>query len=125
MSTQIPSSNTFSQQVYEAKSAHNKEVDEPLGQTVSTLADKKNAVTKQLNAAILESALSLSVADSPEALVLKTALEGINDALSATLGDNAIQNAYDSGLDVSHEATAERIVSLSTAIFLFLPRAAS
>lgn len=49
--------------------------------------------------------------------MLKTALEGINEELSATLGDNAIQNAYDSGLDVSPDATAERIVSLSTAFF--------
>jgi len=49
--------------------------------------------------------------------VLKTAIEGINGALQETLGDNAIQKAYDSGLDVSLEATAEGIVSLSTAFF--------
>jgi hypothetical protein len=49
--------------------------------------------------------------------VLKTAIEGINEVLKETLGDNPIQNAYESGLDVSPEATAERIVSLSTAFF--------
>jgi len=49
--------------------------------------------------------------------VLKTALDGINNALQASLGENAIQNAYDAGLDISSDATATRIVSLSTAFF--------
>ena len=50
-------------------------------------------------------------------LLYKTAIDGINDALKETFGDNAIHEAYDSGLDVSPEATAKRIVSQSTAFF--------
>jgi hypothetical protein len=88
-------------------------------QDVKTLAHAKNAAKAELNAKLLASALdvTVSVGNDQQALVLKTAIEGINEALQETLGDNAIQNAYDSGLDVSPEATAERIVSLSTAFF--------
>ena len=89
-----------------------------IGVEVSELAHAKNLAKKELNAAILESAINVSAASgSPQALVLKAALEGINDALRASMGDNAIQNAYDSGLDISPDATADRIVSLSTAFF--------
>ncbi len=122
----IQKSSNFGQKIQTlAKSDANK--NEPFGKTVSEMAHTKHAEIptessaetskKQLNAAILQSAVQLSAADSPQALVLKTALDGINDALKETLGDSAIQNAYDSGLDVSPEATADRIVSLSTAFF--------
>ena len=115
----IQASTPFNQQVQNlAKNkSDDKNSDGPMGQTVSALAHEKNLAKKTLNSAILESTIRLSAADSPQALVLKTALDGINEALSASLGDNAIQNAYDSGLDVSPDATAERIVSLSTAFF--------
>jgi hypothetical protein len=109
--------NPFSQQVKSLAKSDDKHSNGPMGQTVSTLAHEKNVAKKELNSAILESTISLSANDSPQALVLKTALEGINEALKESLGDNAIQNAYDSGLDVSPEATAERIVSLSAAFF--------
>lgn len=99
----------------------------PMGQQVSELAHAKNAekpaeinsvsAKDQLNAAIIQSAVDVSAGSNSLSLVFKTALAGINDALKETLGDNAIQNAYDSGIDVSPEATAERIVSLSTAFF--------
>lgn len=107
---------TFSQDVRTLAKGDNKK-EAPIGPEVSDLAHQKNAAKKMLNAAILESTISISAADSPQALVLKTALEGINEALSETLGDKAIQSAYDAGVDVSPEATAERIVSLSTAFF--------
>ena len=113
----IQSSTTFSQQVQTLAKADDKKSNGPMGLAVSELAHAKHTAKKELNAAILESTINISAADSPQALVLKTALEGINEALSATLGDNAIQSAYDSGLDVSPDATAERIVSLSTAFF--------
>ncbi len=74
---------------------------------------------KQLNAQILKAAseASISAGDKPLALVLKTALEGVNKALQATMGDNAIQKSYEAGVDVTPKATADRIVSLSTAFF--------
>lgn len=71
----------------------------------------------QLNAAIVQSTVDVNVGSKFLSLTFKAAIEGINDALKETLGDNAIQNTYDSGLDMSPEATAERIVSLSTAFF--------
>lgn len=108
----------FSQSVRELAKADNKKENGPIGPEVSALAQARNTAKKELNAAILESAININAAaGSPQALVLKTALEGINEALKETMGENAIQNTYDSGLDVSPEATAERIVSLSTAFF--------
>ncbi len=73
----------------------------------------------QLNKNILETSLdvNLSAGNKPMALLLKTALEGINQALQGEFGDNAIQKSYDSGIDVSPQATADRIVSMSTAFF--------
>ena len=110
--------NKFSHDVREITKADNKNENRPVGQQVSDLAHSRNEAKKALNAAILQSSIDVSSASSsPQALLLKTALEGINDALKASLGENAIQNAYDSGLDVSPEATADRIVSLSTAFF--------
>ena len=108
----------FSQNVKGLAKADNKKENGPIGPHVSELAQARNTAKKELNAAILESAINVGAASgSPQALVLKAALEGINDALQATMGDNAIQNTFDSGLDVSPEATADRIVSLSTAFF--------
>lgn len=74
---------------------------------------------RKLNVAILQShhEVSLSVKDEPLALVYKTAIEAINKELEGELGENAIQQGYESGLDVSPEATAERIVSFSTGLF--------
>ena len=108
---------TFSQQVQTLAKSTGKSKNAPVGQEISELAHAKNMAKKGLNASILESAIKSNVANSPQALVLKTALNGINDALQASLGENSIQNAYDAGLDVSPDATATRIVSLNTAFF--------
>ena len=92
----------------------------PFGQTVSSLAhDKQVASRDKLDAAIVDAQLSLSSADGNHSLtlVLKTAIEGINSELEPTLGANALETAVDSGADFGPEATAERIVSLSTAFF--------
>ncbi|PCI21763.1 MAG: hypothetical protein COB62_02570 [Piscirickettsiaceae bacterium] len=109
--------NTFRDDVHNLAKSETKKVDGSIGPKVSELAHYKNLAKKQLNSSILESTINLSTANSPQALVLKTALEGINDALRASLGDSAIQSAYEVGIDVSPEATANRIVSLSTAFF--------
>jgi len=99
------------------------------GSQASEVAHQKNTeklkgsaasiVKKQMNALILKAAseASISAGDKPLALVLKTALEGVNKALQKTMGDNAIQKSYDAGVDVTPKATADRIVSLSTAFF--------
>jgi len=71
---------------------------------------------KQLNAAIIESTLqfSNSLGDQPLSLALKTALQGINEALQANGVESNVEDAFESGVDYSPEATADRIVSFST-----------
>lgn len=46
-----------------------------------------------------------------------TALEGINAELEPVMGENAAQKIYDSGIDTSPEATAERIVAFATGFY--------
>ncbi|MYM37167.1 hypothetical protein GTP44_22955 [Duganella sp. FT50W] len=71
----------------------------------------------ELNASIVQASLSVSIssANDPMSVVLKTALTGINEALKDDFGDNAIQNAMSQ--DNTPEGTAGRIVSLSTGFF--------
>ncbi|MET0323535.1 MAG: DUF5610 domain-containing protein [Duganella sp.] len=71
----------------------------------------------QLNASIVEASLTVSLksSDNPMSMVLKTALTGINEALEADFGKDAIQNA--TSQDNTPEGTASRIVSLSTAFY--------
>ena len=71
-----------------------------------------------LNTSILKSAeVSLSAKDNPLALTLRAIIDELNTVLEPDLGADAIDAAAESGLDVSPEATAERIVNLSTAFF--------
>jgi len=69
------------------------------------------------NAAILQSALDVSLQskNQPLALLLKSAITGINDLLKAQFGDNAIQAA--ASQDNTPSGTAGRIVSLSTGFY--------
>ncbi len=60
---------------------------------------------------------SLEVKERPLELVYRAAIEKLNEALESELGPNAIQTASDSGMDFTPEATAERIVSLSTGFY--------
>ncbi len=83
--------------------------------------DKSGIIASKqaLNKSILEATMSvsLSAGDKSLSLLLKSAIEHINQALEPDLGPNAIQNAAASGVDMSPQATADRIVSLSTAFF--------
>ena len=81
--------------------------------TMSVTAKAKS----QYNAAIVQASLSvaLNTSNEPLALVFKTALTGINEALKDQYGDNAIQNAVSQ--DNTPDGTASRIVSLSTAFY--------
>lgn len=76
---------------------------------------KAEAKTQQ-NVAILEAheKVSLNSDNEPLKLLYKAALEGINEALQPTMGENAAQKIYDSGVDTGPEATADRIVSFAT-----------
>ncbi|WP_255756172.1 DUF5610 domain-containing protein [Massilia sp. erpn] len=76
-----------------------------------------NKAKLQMNANILQASLSVSIGsqNDPLALVYKSALTSINEALKADYGENAVQNAVSQ--DNTPEGTAGRIVSLSTGFF--------
>jgi len=69
------------------------------------------------NAEILQASLEVSIQskNEPLALLLKSAIAGINEALKPQFGDNAIEMAATQ--DNTPAGTAERIVSLSTGFF--------
>ncbi|MDX2424382.1 MAG: DUF5610 domain-containing protein [Amphritea sp.] len=71
------------------------------------------------NQAILQASLDVSISSGNDSLTLlyRSAVTELNKVLETDLGASAIQTAYDSGLDVSPEATADRIVSLSAGFF--------
>jgi hypothetical protein len=71
----------------------------------------------QLNGQILEAStkVSLTAGDNSQALLFRSAIEHINELLAPELGPDAIQNA--SVQDNSADATAERILSLSTGFY--------
>ena len=71
----------------------------------------------QHNAQIMQASMDVAISSGNDGLALlyRTAIEGINEYLAPTMGPNAIQNAMSQ--DNSPEATAERILSQSTAFF--------
>lgn len=71
------------------------------------------------NATIIQFSLDVSIStrNQPLALLLKTAIAGINEQLKPEFGDNAIEAASASVQDNSAAGTAARIVSLSTGFF--------
>lgn len=74
---------------------------------------------QQQNIAILQASeqVALKSGNNSLSLLYKTALEGINKELEPIFGKNAAQKIYDSGIDTSPEATAERIVGFATSLF--------
>lgn len=129
MSSSIKENAAFSQNVRTSAKAADKKGKAPMGSEVSELAHQKNigktqeptSVTnkKLLNASILESSIKFSelVSSQPQTLVLKAALQGINESLREIGVEGSVEDAYQSGIDFSPEATAERIVSFSTQFF--------
>ena len=92
------------------------------GKSVSEMASNKTAYasSKQLmNSAIIsaQQEVSLSSGNEPMILLYRAAIEAINEELAPTMGDNALQTAYDNGVDTSPDATADRIVSFATNFF--------
>ena len=76
-------------------------------------------IKKEQNNAIVRSQMevSLKMGNEPMALLYKTALSAINEALDPTQETKPIQTAYDDQVDVSPEATATRIVSFATGFY--------
>ena len=80
-------------------------------------AEKRASARDQMNVQILQasSEVSLKAGDQSQALLLRSAIERINELLAPTLGPDAIQAKASE--DNSPEATAGRILSLSTGFF--------
>ena len=120
MSSDILVSKPLAQGTFSPLNKNDKEETE-LNNNKASVVQSPISVTnkKLLNASILESALKYqgTVANQPQALLLKTALQGINEALKALGVEKTIEDSVDEGIDVSPEATAERIVAFSTNFF--------
>ena len=69
------------------------------------------------NSAIVQTSMNVALqsGNEPLALLYQAAIEGINEALAPQLGKDAIAHA--AGQDNSADATAARIVSMSTAFY--------
>lgn len=82
-----------------------------------TAAYSREDQRAQLSGQIMQASLDVSIrsGNNSMALLYRTAIEGINAQLEPTLGPNAIQNAM--AQDNSPEATAERILSMSTGFY--------
>jgi hypothetical protein len=82
----------------------------------SSSSTTTSAKTQQ-NSAILQSSFDVSIKskNQPLALLLKSAINGINELLQPEFGDNAIQTA--TSQDNTPTGTAGRIVSLSTGFY--------
>jgi hypothetical protein len=76
------------------------------------------AARQQLNMSIVQSStqVSISAGNEPQALLFRSAVDRINEMLAPELGQNASQNTA-IGQDNSPEATAERIVSMTTGFY--------
>ncbi|MES2015654.1 MAG: DUF5610 domain-containing protein [Pseudomonadota bacterium] len=100
---------------------HHKVKDQEHGNKVKDVDSPASATAKlhaSLNSSIVQTSLTVAITtgNDPLALLLKAAIEGVNDALKPTFGPNAIQNAA-ANQDNSAEATADRIVQQSTAFY--------
>ncbi|MGL4711023.1 MAG: DUF5610 domain-containing protein, partial [Shewanella sp.] len=91
----------------------------------STVVKATEVTTKQtvqqtsknlMNQAILSAQQEVNIKSGDQSMMLlyRAAIESINKELAPTMGENAIQTAYDNGIDTSPEATADRIVSFAT-----------
>lgn len=87
------------------------------GNEPAKAAENRTSARDEMNVQILQASaeVSLKAGDEPQALLFKSAIERINELLAPTLGPDAIQAKMSE--DSSPEATAGRILSLSTGFF--------
>lgn len=90
---------------------------EALEEAQKTAATSSQGQQNLRNSQILEASLQISIQAGNDSLALlyRTAVDEINNVLAPDLGPDAIQNAMSQ--DNSAQATAGRIVGLSTAMF--------
>lgn len=86
---------------------------------VGGIAAPQSEVRAQFNVSIMKASIEVSIQskNEPLALLLKSAISSINELLAPEFGDKAIETAAATNLDYSPEATAGRIVALSTGFF--------
>lgn len=111
-----PTKPASSQGLEHSNRDHTKVKDDERSNKIKETDSPASAVAKQhasQNSAIIQTQMhvALSSGNNSLALLFKTAIEGINEVL----GEDAIQNA--ASQDNSAQATAERIVSASTAFY--------
>ncbi|NMD53141.1 DUF5610 domain-containing protein [Shewanella sp. DNRA4] len=112
-------------QVQSTSSTHSKYAENAANSDKTKNVDATSKQTAQqtskqlMNQAILSAQedVSLKSGDQSMTLLYRAAIEAINKELAPSMGENAIQNAYDNGVDTSPEATADRIVSFATQFF--------
>lgn len=112
-------------QVQSISSTHSKYAENAANSDKTKNVDATSKQTAQqtskqlMNQAILSAQedVSLKSGDQSMTLLYRAAIEAINKELAPSMGENAIQTAYDNGVDTSPEATADRIVSFATQFF--------
>jgi len=112
-------------QVQSISSTHSKYAENAANSDKTKNVDATSKQTAQqtskqlMNQAILSAQedVSLKSGDQSMTLLYRAAIEAINKELAPSMGENAIQTAYDNGVDISPEATADRIVSFATQFF--------
>lgn len=112
-------------QVQSTSSTHNKYAENAANSDKTKNVDATSKQTAQqtskqlMNQAILSAQedVSLKSGDQSMTLLYRAAIEAINKELAPSMGENAIQTAYDNNVDTSPEATADRIVSFATQFF--------
>ncbi|ODR84613.1 DUF5610 domain-containing protein [Shewanella xiamenensis] len=112
-------------QVQSTSSTHSKYAENAANSDKTKNVDATSKQTAQqtskqlMNQTILSAQedVSLKSGDQSMTLLYRAAIEAINKELAPSMGENAIQTAYDNGVDTSPEATADRIVSFATQFF--------
>lgn len=80
---------------------------------------KQSVEFKSVSVSAGKSHTTINAANDPLKLAYQAAIDELNERLAPYLGEDSLQKGLDAQTDVSPEATANRIVSLSTAM---LPR---
>ena len=85
-----------------------------------SVSDDKSLLTSyNLKSKMISESFSISTNDVNKSLnlVYERAISSIDIELEESIGKNAIQKAYDDGIDFSPEATSDRILSFPTSFF--------
>lgn len=124
MSTAIPSaistrvSNPQSAAVRQNSDAKEAQDAKEVESTKKSAQSQERTMRADLNQKILQSSLQVSIqsGEKSQELLFRSAIDKLNELLAPDLGEDAIQNAA-ANQDNSPEATAGRIVSISTGMF--------